>query len=342
MRSTTCACYLSAAIILLLGVLPFPLLGQGQAPDPMRQRVTELEKENQQLRKTVDLQTQELLELRNKVKDLESALPEHTTDDSESLLVGSHEWSYAAGLTAIRVMGGSDSFLQSPALGNVAGNMIGYEFSAGKDMDRLGLTVFRGKYDIDGLLVAYGPDTWAESSETYDRTDVELAWSRIVVRSDRFGIGFVWGGRYVRSDRTETVIEVSGNMRDEQTFDSVNNWMLGSLGMFMSTRFLREWPLSFFASGSVSLGAVNGKVRDAPVDDWTDGVIDLSYHSDSMAAWAFTGTLGLQYPVTEHCVARFVSRAQWLNSSDGYLPFFGGGTFYDMQAGGSIGVSILF
>jgi hypothetical protein len=175
-----------------------------------------------------------------------------------------------------------------------------------------------------------------------DRTDIEFAWSRITVRSDRFGIGFFWGGRYVRSDKTETMIEVSKKTRDEKEFSAVNQWMLGSLGIFMSTRFLREWPLSFFTSGSVSVGAISGMAKDSGDEVWDDGVISTDYHSKAMPAWALTGTLGLQYPVTEHGVIRLSYRAQGLNSIDGFWPFIKAGTFFDGQGGVGAGVSILF
>jgi len=326
----------------LVSGLPFAAPGQDQSAAPTNQSLLTLQNENQELRKTVEIQTQELLELRDRVKELESAMPDYAGDDASRVVLGRRDWSFSAGATYCSIFDAGDSVLQLQGSAQTSGSMMGYELSAGKDTDRVGLTMYLGEYDTDVTSIYEEKNAQAECHETITRTDVELAWSRIAARSDRFGIGFFWGARYLRSDKALTMIEVSGDMRDEKEFSGSSDWMLGSLGVFISTRFFREWPLSFFTSGSASIGMVRGMVADAGEIAWDDGAIEIAYHTESMTAWALTGTLGLQYPITEYAMIRLGYRAQGLNSIDGLEPLGKTGTFYDGHQGGVAGLSFFF
>jgi hypothetical protein len=334
--------YAVLLVMAFASCLPFAAPGQDQTTDPANQPLIKLQNENQELRKTVEIQTQELLELRNRVKDMESAMPDYAGDDASRVVLGRRNWNFSVGATYCSVFDAGDAVIQLPGSYHTSGAMMGYEVSAGKDTDKVGLTAYTGEYDTDVKSVSAEKNAQAECREKNTRTDIELAWSRIAVRSDRFGIGFYWGARYLRADKTLTRIEVSGDTRDEKEFSGANDWMLGSLGVFISTRFIREWPLSFFTSGSASIGMVRGMVVDSGDNVWDDGIIQTAYHTESMTAWALTGTLGLQYPVTEHAMIRLGYRAQGLNSIDGFRPFVKTGTFYDGHQGGVAGLSILF
>ena len=67
---------------------------------------------------------------------------------------------------------------------------------------------------------------------------------------------------------------------------------MGTGGIFLSYRLLRNYPLFAAGSFNVLLGYVEGTIVDEE-DNTADGDINHTYKEDPMTAYGFNGTLGL-------------------------------------------------
>jgi len=331
---------MAVVLLALCGFIGLPpARGEGEDLDSLRLRLKQLEDENRQLRETTELQTQELLELRAKVKKLESAVPE--PDDESRIVLGPRVWNYTAGIILFEVFDSGDALSRGSGAFTTGGSMVGYEFSGGKDKDRFGITVYQGTYESDGSY-SPSPKTTRYSRRGSDRIDLDVAWSRLVVQTEQFAFGCLLGGKYLRSDKTIAYQEATPERIGETVFDGVNEWTMLSGGLFLSGRVFRDFPLSAFIAGSVSLGVVHGMAADMPETAPDDGVIDATYRADTHPAWGFNGSLGLMIPVTRHGMLRLGYRGQMLNSTDGASPFINTSTFYDGHQSVFAAVSVLF
>lgn len=337
-RPSSCLlCAIGTACTLAVFATP----ARGEDADLLRRRVEELEKENRQLRQTSELQTQELLELRRKLKELESALPEPPAGDAAQVRLDSRRWNYTVGVMVFSVFDSGDAISRGYGPYTLDGMLTGYAFSAGKDRDRVGIMVYNGQYDYDSNISSSAGESGA-SRTTSDRLDVDLAWTHILLRNDRVGLGFLAGVKYLRSDKTVTHTEIKGAVRDEAVNEGLNEWMMGSGGLLLSSRLFRESGLSGFATFAVSVGAVRGMAVDVADTAWDDGSVDYTYRDDTQLAWGINGTLGLQYPVMSRGVVRVGYRSQALNSVDGFAPFVRTSTFYDGQQSVFAALDVLF
>lgn len=323
----------------LLSAFPFPI--NAQDAEALRQRIKELENENSQLRKTTELQSGELLELRRKLKDMEAVHPGSTGEDQSRILLESRTWNYSAGLMLFNVFDSGDAVFKGVGGFDTGGLMIGYALSAGRDRDRYGITVYQGEYDAKSTSVA-PPDISSINRKTNDRIDIDIAWTRMTIRTERLGFGYLWGAKYLRSEKTLESSQANGTIHDEKIFEGVNEWEMINFGLFLSGKFFPDYPLYGFISGTVSLGLVQGMAVDVPDSAWDDGIIDSTYRTDSHMAWALNGSLGLQHPLSAHSSLRIGYRGHMLNSTDGFSPFVYKSTFYDGHQSVFVALDFLF
>lgn len=312
-----------------------------QDPDSLRKRITELENENDKLRRTTELQSGELLELRRKLKDMETVHPDSADQDSSRILLESRTWNYAAGLMLFDVFDSGDAVFKGVGGFNTGGLMTGYAFSAGKDRDRYGITVYQGEYDVKSTSTT-PPDISSINKKTNDRIDIDVAWTRMTIRTERLGFGYLWGAKYLRSDKTLEMSQINGSLHDEKRFEGINEWEMLNFGLFLSGRFFPDYPLYGFISGTVSFGIVHGMAVDVPDSTWDDGIIDSTYRTDTHMAWALNGSLGLQHPLSSHSSLRVGYRGHALNSTDGFSPYVNTSTFYDGHQSVFVALDILF
>jgi hypothetical protein len=330
-----------AAVFVAAAIASFQLPLYGQDAETLRQRIKQLETENDQLRKTSELQIQELLELRKKLKQLEASLPDSADSNMSQVLPESRTWSYAAGLMVLQIVNAGDALSRTIDTYDINGTMVGYSFSAGKDCDRLGLTVYQGKYAFD-TTASSSPKTWASTRTENERVDIDFAWTRLTVRNDRTGFGVLLGAKYLRSDKTISCIEVKHSVADALSADGFNEWIMANIGIFVSSKLFGDYPLSVFAAGSASIGVVRGLTHDFIDETWNDGKVDSIYRDGAHAAWGLNGLAGLQHPLTRHGMIRVGYRGQALNSTDGFAPFLGRTRFYDGHQGVFVALDYLF
>jgi len=326
-------------VVSLLSALSISIYAQDI--EVMRQRIKELEGENSQLRKSNELQSDELLELRRKLKEMEAIHPDATGENPSRIMLESHTWNYAIGLMLFDVFDSSDAVFKDVGGLDTGGLMTGYAFSAGKDKDRYGITVYQGEYDVKNNSSA-SPDISNINKKTNNRIDIDIAWTRMTIRNERFGFGYLWGAKYLRSEKTLESSQTKGSIHDEKKFEGINEWEMVDFGLFISGKPLPNYPLYAFISGTISLGMVHGMAVDAPDSAWDDGIIDSTYHTDTHMAWALNGSFGLQHPLTSHSSLRIGYRGHALNSTDGFSPYVNTGTFYDGQKSIFLALDILF
>ena len=319
--------------------MPLPI--HAQETETLRQRNRELEKENSQLRKTTELQTVELLELRRKIKDLETVHTDSTGTDKSGILLESHVWNYSASLMLFDVFDSGDAVFKGVGGFDTGGLMTGLAFSAGKDKDRYGITVYQGEYDAKSESYS-PPDISSVNKKTNERIDIDVAWTRMTIRNERLGFGYLWGAKYLRSDKTLEMSQVNGALQDEERFEGINEWEMFNFGLFLSGRFFPDYPLYGFVSGTISIGMVHGMAVDKKDTAWDDGAIDATYRKDTCMAYAFNGSLGLQHPLTLHSSLRLGYRGHALNSTDGFSPFIYKSTFYDGHQSMFVALDVLF
>jgi len=329
----------SILVVSLIAFLPFSVYAQDI--EALRQRNKELENENSQLRRTTELQSGELLELRRKLKDVEAVRPDSAGADPSRILMDANTWNYAVGLMLFDVFDSGDAVFKGVGGFDTGGLMIGYALSAGKDKDRYGITVYQGEYDAKSSSIS-PPDISSINKKTNNRIDIDVAWTRMTIRNERLGFGYLWGAKYLRSDKTLESSQINGSIHDEKTFEGLNEWEMINFGLFMSGKLFQDYPLYGFISGTVSLGLVHGMAVDVPDSAWDDGIIESTYRTDTHIAWALNGSLGLQHPLSSHSSLRIGYRGHALNSTDGFEPFVRTSTFYDGHQSVFIALDILF
>ena len=325
--------------LFLLSCFQFHVIAQDS--ESLHKRIKELEDENTRLRTATELQSNELLELRRKIKDMEAVHPGSAGEDPSRIMLESHVWSYSATLMLFDVFDSSDAVFKDVGGLDTGGLMYGCAFSMGRGKDRYGITVYQGEYDVKNNG-GVPPDISNINKKTNNRIDIDVAWTRMTVRSERFGFGYLWGAKYLRSDKTLESSQTRGTIHDEKKVQGINEWEMVDFGLFISGKPFSDYPLYAFISGTVSLGMVHGVAVDKPDSAWDDGIIDSTYRTDTHMAWALNGSFGLQHPLTSFSSVRIGYRGHALNSIDGFSPYVNTGTFYDGQKSIFVALDFLF
>ncbi len=308
-------------MLILCLIMVFPAFCADESQDELKGRIEALERENQQLRKTVDEQMQLILQLRNEQKQSQRQAQRQTQDDDteKQTLYSDDRWHGSIGIIGFGLLDSYDHLINTYNQDyDVSGNMYGSRFSLFKGKNGVGGSIYIGEYDFE---TGNSTDN-RQLDENSQRTDIDLAWMHVIRKDERFQLGSLFGVKWLNSEKKLTLRELT----TEEDFDSDATWTMGTGGVFISYRLFADTPLFFSGSFNILLGYVEGTVVDTD-DNTPDGVINNTFEQDSMSAYGFNGTMGLQYVFLKHLVLGFGYRGQIMNSTDGFMNL--DASFYD-------------
>lgn len=313
--------------MLLLLLVLFTILGsslgysQEMTEQELRDRIEELERENEKLRQTIDEQMELILNIRAEKKQAQNKNKQdiHESTKKSRAKVLDEGWRASVGVINFGLIDSYDHLLNTYGADyNVSGDLYGGRFSIFKGENGIGGSVYLGEYEF----TTGNDDDSRQSKQMNERIDIDLAWMHVIEKDDRFQLGSLFGVKWLNTEKELSLREYT----TEADFDSETEWKMITGGVFLSYRLSQSHPLYTTGSFNVLLGAVEGTTNDRE-DDTPDGEINNTYRDESMPAYGFNGTLGLQYVLFKHIALGVGYRGQIMNSTDGFMNM--NASFYD-------------
>ena len=253
-------------------------------------------------------------------------------------------WRVSAGGLVFGVLDVGDAVASDAIVGadgkyDASGSQAGARASVGLGKNSIACSVAIGEQKA-GQETGYASGGSRKGSVTLGRSDIDLAWVRLLQSDEQGLLGLLVGMKMLSVDAEVYRFEQHAGRTAEQTFDGNVDWKMGTAGLFGSVYLSQQFPVAFLASFNILFGDVNGMTPQ--IDDRvTDAEITTRYVTESSAAWGINGTVGLRYVPFRHLSMEIGYRGQILNSTDGFGPP-DPGLFYDGHQAMYAAADVLF